>query len=462
MRIKNKICQKGYFSLPSNIGERIPGTLTINDGGKIELEINEVSNKSDTFFLEMGRIDRIVGAVDQLGLITLDSCSYINRHTTSEGILISKLAVARAFVGVAYEEHEEINFNSLKFSVEGIDEWVGRSGIQIQFPEENPKVAINYSFPEEVSLKLKNGMTLEIKFEWGISQLSRPLKEIKLSQKVYFKLSVQEEKPLSDFISIIFMLTNFVGFAVNKTVTIDYMCGTSHSIQRQISKESTIDIPIEIYYKSLPFSPEIPIIEDFKMLFGFNQISSNAEQVINSWINAYDSIEPALNLFFATRTGAYKFISGRFLALAQCLESYHRLTSNKVHMDFQTYEELISTGLEHFPEEHRSWLSEKLKYGYELSLANRLKDIIAPYNELFRNPRERSKFIRSIVITRNYFTHYDKTLKAKAAKGKDMYILCKKMEILFQLHLFTILKFSGPTINSIYKDHLEPQLMLDD
>ena len=143
---------------------------------------------------------------------------------------------------------------------------------------------------------------------------------------------------------------------------------TSHSIQRQISKESTIDIPIEIYYESLPFSPKIPIIEDFKMLFGFNQISSNAEQVINSWINAYGRIDPTLNLFFSTRTGGYKFISGRFLALAQCLESYHRRTSDKVYMDIKAYEELIKTTLENIPEDNKSWLNEKLKYGYELNL----------------------------------------------------------------------------------------------
>jgi len=462
MRIKKPICQKGYFSLPSDVEKRVPGTLRINDGGKIELEIIGTFDEADIFSSKMEKFNRIVGSVGQYGLITLDDCSYINKQVSPEGISTSILSVEKAFLGVAYEEHEKICFNSIMFSIEGIDEWIGISGIRTQYLKEDPKVSITYSSPEEASLKLENGMILEILFKWGVSQPSRIPKKVELSQKAYFTLSAQQEMPLQDFISIIFKLTHFIGLAVNKTVSLDYVCGTSHSIQIQVNAERTVDAPIQIYYESIPFSLETPIITDFKMLFRFNQISSNVEQAINSWIDAYDRIEPAMNLFFATRNGAYKFISGRFLALAQCLESYHRLTSNKVFMDSKTYEKLISTGLEHFPKEHRSWLSEKLQYGYELSLAKRLKEIIEPFNELFGNSAERSIFIRSIVITRNYFTHYDKTLKTKAARGKDMFILCKKMEILFQLHLFSILKFSGPTINSIYKDRLERQLSLDD
>ena len=39
MRIKEEIKRSGYFWLPSASEKKLPGTLTISDGGKIELEV---------------------------------------------------------------------------------------------------------------------------------------------------------------------------------------------------------------------------------------------------------------------------------------------------------------------------------------------------------------------------------------------------------------------------------------
>ena len=38
MRIRKEFAKKGLFWLPSNPDKKIPGTLTITDGGDIELE----------------------------------------------------------------------------------------------------------------------------------------------------------------------------------------------------------------------------------------------------------------------------------------------------------------------------------------------------------------------------------------------------------------------------------------
>jgi hypothetical protein len=372
--------------------------------------------------------------------------------------------VKRAFIGAKYEEHEDVNFNSIEFSVEGLDEWVGVSGFEIQSLGTSTHVSINYTQPEPVIINLNNGMTLEILFKCKASPLSLLLKEITLTQQAYFRLSSKCTKQFSDYTTVIHRLTNFIGFAVGKTVSINSMIGISDDVQIEMDNGKKINQPIKIYYRSSPFSSEEPKVNIYEILFGFKQIASNVTEVINAWFDAYDAIEPPINLFFATRTGAYKYTNGKFLALAQCLESFHRLTSNKVDMDPQQYREIISAGLESFPKEHRSWFMDKLQYGYELSLANRLRDLIAPFIEyLESSTNQQQKFIRLIVDTRNYYTHYDETLRSKAAtSGNDLYILCKKLDVLFQLHLFTILKFPKPIIVSIFKEKLEPQLKFGD
>ena len=78
------------------------------------------------------------------------------------------------------------------------------------------------------------------------------------------------------------------------------------------------------------------------MLFGFMQIRENAESIFNKWFDAYEELSPALGLYFATRTGAYQLLDGKFLALAQGLEVYHGRTLNRKRMSLrERVEELI-------------------------------------------------------------------------------------------------------------------------
>ena len=84
--------------------------------------------------------------------------------------------------------------------------------------------------------------------------------------------------------------------------------------------------------------------------------------------------EPALNLYFGVTTGGLRFLDAKVLALAQGLESYHRRTSDETLMDKSVFENLRETLKAQCPEKHRKWLSEKLKYGNELSLRKRIQE----------------------------------------------------------------------------------------
>ena len=78
MRIKEEFKRSGYFWLPSASSEKVPGTLSISDGGHIELEVIgrfggriEVSLNAD-----LNPIERIVGHIEKDGFVTLDDCYY--------------------------------------------------------------------------------------------------------------------------------------------------------------------------------------------------------------------------------------------------------------------------------------------------------------------------------------------------------------------------------------------------
>ena len=469
MRIKERIEKSGYFWLPSIPKRKIPGTLIITDGGNIELKVLGLFDESieglNNAIKGKEKLKRIVGDVEEYGLVTLDGCFYKQTNISFDGISKSSIYVNTAFLGVAYDEKEEVLFNTFKFSVEGIDEWVGITGIKVkdQFENKTDSItsSITYLEPEEISINLNNGMKLLITFSWTLPG-GPIIQEAKITQKTYFKLVSQQKQPLNDFISAAYKITTLLGFAIDKTVCIEQVSATSDDIFQNMGNGKKVPASISIYYPSLPYTEVKPKIDRYRMLFRFSQIKDDAERIFNNWFKAYDKINPALNLYFSVKMGIHKYLDGKFLALVQGLESYHRRTSNEKSMDDSTFEKIVNNLIKQCPEKYRKWLSEKLEYANEISLAHRIKNIIEPFKNFFGPDKKRKSLVRKIVDTRNYLTHYDESLKSKAAKGKELWLLYLRMEAIFQLHLLHMLGFTRKQIEAIFQNSTDLQNKIKD
>jgi len=406
MRITEQHIKSGYFWLPFQPENKIPGTLKISDGGKIELEIIGNFENSLTSFDDNLALQRIVGHIETDGYVTLDDCFYIKKDISSLGISKSFVHVNKVLSGAHYEENKELTFSTFRFAVEGLDEWLSICGIKVDYDFANKTATINYESPPEESFMLSNGLKLTFTFGWTLPG-APVFTEAKITQKAYIKLSSKELRPLTDFISTAHKITSLFCFALDETVSIKDVSATSIELQEEVSKGEYRPIPIKIFYPSLPFSEVPPKIKWHSMLFRFPQIRENAAEIFNRWLDAYGVIEPSLNLYFASKTGAHKYLNGKFLSLAQGLETYHRRTSNETQMAEEEYEALVSNILETCPIEKKKCLSERLKYGNEINLRTRMKRVIEPFKKYIGSSNVRSKMIRSIVNTRNYFTHYD-------------------------------------------------------
>ena len=263
MRIKEEIKRLGDFWLPSEPDRKVPGTLSISDGGNIELEItghfhdNLDEVFSTLFDNDSTDLKRIVGLVEEDGKVTLDDCYYKGPFNFIGSPSKFLIHVGRVFTGVAYNEGAIPLFNTLTFSVEGIDEWVGISGINVDYQHEERGITatISYQPLADVLFNLNNGMQLLITFEWTLPG-SSIIKEAKISQKTYFKLVSQEARKLSDFISVARKITTFLCFATDQTVSLDSMEATSNDYRENIVDGTAILIPINIYSPSRPYSKD--------------------------------------------------------------------------------------------------------------------------------------------------------------------------------------------------------------
>lgn len=451
MRIEDEYVKTGYFWLPDRDENKIPGILTIKNGGDIELEIVGHFDKSIKSFNDDDDLNRIIGYVEKDGLVTLDDCFYTQKNISFGGISKSKVCVNRVLSGVAYDENEVVTFNTLSFSVDCLDEWVGISGINVDRDWENKATTISYNPPENIVYSLDNGMQLEICFACTLPGFPNTT-EAKITQRAYLKLKSEELRSLNDFTEIAYKLTNLMCFAIDTTVTLKNLSATSSEIQRDAGDGKKYSVPVKIYYRSIPFAEKVPNKSWHQMLFNYGTIKNNAQDVFNNWIRAYEIMKPALSLYFSTKNGAQKYLDGKFLALAQGLETYHRRTSDEKLMDSEDFELLVSTINENCPEQHLTWLKSKLMHGNEINLGKRLKRIVDPFKDKLGSSSERNKLLRKIVDTRNYLTHYNEDLKNNSADQIEIVNLCQKMEVIFQLHFLKIVGFSDEEIDSVVEN----------
>lgn len=443
MRIEKEFIKSGYFWLPDNENEKVPGVLTILDGGRAELEVVGLFN--DGVATQSEKLSRIIGCIEGEGFVTLDDCFYTKQNIAFGGISKSKVFVHCVFCGAAYGKNETVTFNSLSFSVDCLDEWIGISGINIDYSDDYKTATIGYQPPENLKYELDNGMALEILFSYTLPGFSRST-EAKISQKAYFKLTSNKLLPSADYINIAFKLTNFLCFAMDDTVTIKNVIGKSSELVDQRCDTESTQVPIKIYYQSIPFEEKKPTKSWHNMLFTFGAIKETAGSVANQWIAAYEVIAPAFNLYFSTKHGAHKYLEGKLLALAQGLETYHRRTSYEKFMEQSEYDSLVESILQNCPVEHVDWLKGRLMYGNEINLGKRFKAIINPFKDRLGNSKERNKLLRKIIDTRNYLTHYNESLIGNSAQNSELFGLCQKMEAIFQLHFLKVIGFNDNDI----------------
>ena len=151
MRMKEELRKSGNFWLPESPTHTIPGTLVITDGGRVELEIFGTLEPQEAFIDAINN-DRqpelINGNIESFGYVTLIGCFYRNRNLYISGqISTARIRATKAVLGALYGKDEPLLFNTLQFSIEGLNEWVGVNGFNSKFESSSKSICLNYTLP---------------------------------------------------------------------------------------------------------------------------------------------------------------------------------------------------------------------------------------------------------------------------------------------------------------------------
>ena len=447
MKIDKKLQLNGQFWLPETPQQVVGGVLYVAETGRISADLYGELESGIDALKAGGNYPQLLGNVEKYGWVTLRDCMCRSKTIATNSISTSLIDARLLIAGAHYETDEPLLFRAVEIELDGIDQWLGISGISVNHPSDESPTTITYTPPKADRHVLNEGTYIEFTYRWQLP-FSPALTEAKITQSASIVFNSSRPSPFEDFQGMIYEFSNFLSFATDEIVNLRSI-KAMEILRNDDSQNLKRTTPLIIWYESLPYNSKPGATAFHNILFRYKQIDVRFAELYGNWHNAYERFGPAISLYFSSRAGDHKYINGRFLSLIQGLETFHRRTSNETIMDSACFKDLSKAIIDACPEGHKKWLADRLRFGNEISLAKRLRRITEPFSNLYKSVFNIQKFIRLVVDTRNYFTHYTPELESKASQGVELLNLCTRMEVFFQLHLMRELGFTLGEIETL-------------
>lgn len=454
MKNLEPIQTRGYFWLPNNPEEKLPGELRISEYGQIELDLMGIFSRENRqggieyLAGQLTDIDRICGNIYENGYVTLLKCiqtRFQSNLFSSQALELSSFLATIALVGVDYEQ-DELTFNRFNFVVEGLDDWLNfdtiRTSVDFEVDDDIIKSVksgrADYNFQESPSYTLNDG--IEVQFCAPVLSSAifphRPLSFFSLTSQPYISLTSQEPKKIDYFIDLADKVRKFISLAVDQEIQMQ-----SFTFLDELQGR-TVDVRMYLQMRLAREAEYKPSVQ--KVLFTYWDVETRFEEIMNCWITQYESDKAghALNLYFAGAWRESSLLDTNLTFLAQAIEVLHRETNpDDRPMDQQQFREIKRKIFDLLPADIPPLIKTRIGQVNQPSLRNRAKAMMMPFENWFRDDEASDEFARRVSDTRNYFTHYSGELSIGLREGGELFDLYTKLEILLLLHILELVGF---------------------
>jgi len=428
MRVSEPLDAQGLFWLPTKPDDKLPGKLAVSKSGEVSLRLQGMFG--DDLSSGYNDIPIILGITERGKHLTFVDCYETNKSISFPGIPAVDIFARWLLIGFHFSKEEDLLFSKVHFHIEGLDEWLGVTGISTKYDREKQEAEIAYKQPQQISQILDGGFTFLIRFTWTTTIATKYTYKATITQEAVLSLETPALKKISELTDYVWQINNLLCLALDQPVALSSVHVTRSDIVEDVGEEKR-PIEIEVYYQSRPHPDTPPSVHRPRMLFTYEDVESNFGAILTKWLDGYRQHEPAFNLYFAATTAKHAFLETEFLFLAQGLEALHRrmIGGSK---DTKVY------------------------------LKERLVDLLKPLAKYFGDDKKNESMVDEIVKTRHYLTHYDPTLEGQSKVGTDLWRLCAKMEVLYGLHLLRQIGFSSDQIDRIVSSNYWMKAKLKD
>lgn len=461
--IYDSFSEQGLFWLAGHREDEVPGTLSYDpeDGAVLKLlgifgELGEAFKRA---FGGAGRDDEaIIHGVTMKGKpISLLHAHDTNRQLHMPGIAHETWTSNLLVVGLHITSaDEEAIFPKSYFRFEGIETWLEHRPFTDTFDSEAKSLTVLAEKPREIAFA--SHCDFEVSSVGSLYSCNNPATRFVID--VMSQMAITPSDPRS------------LNWHLNRAVRLQELASlcTGHFLPLTSFELRGPDEPLsgggvratEVHFYARMIHGDgdgkakrrTPIVTGPELI-GFNP------KAVQLWFDQFEIFSPALRLFFTITGERQMFTNIRLLLAIQALEVFHRRTSGELVMPAETFAAFAEAMVAAIPEEVEPRMREKLtslyRFANEPSLNQRLRSIVAALSEAFGEAPGGfdGKFIRKLVDTRNYYTHFSEELSDRTLDGAGMYWASRRVILLLTLLFLQRLGIAADDIKPLLQRHRE-------
>jgi len=203
---------EGHWWFPTNQERAVPGILYYSPTG-IKLHLMGALTDMNTFNNQV-EYEMILGMSTDGKPITLHKCYGTNFHSTNIRFSTTEYSILYVFVGRHFSTRDDIRFKKIHLHLIHFDEWMRRSGFQMNIPQ-NPAgtFGISYTPPEMIEFELNEQFSLSIFFGFSHHIEHVGEKEQGIKQRIVLTIESSEETSFFEFQKISSDICKFLSLA---------------------------------------------------------------------------------------------------------------------------------------------------------------------------------------------------------------------------------------------------------
>lgn len=431
--IDETICD---FHLPAHDGRLVSGSFSYSNT-KARIILNGSLGSAPIFSDDeegSNHLETVYGKTIDGKKLTLFECSLVeqtNRFGNDHPQVTQKYSPKYVVYGDWYENQTSII--KCSFRVPGIESW---------FPDWHVADSSNFYSQKDTSsyrnLKVSRGETVEgridsiaakVEFAQLITLVESRQTRTEVHAQGWVNFYFEEQTSIADIMRLKRNLEIFLAVCSGARMEADIV--QLHLLTSGPGGEALL---------FNTFSVSTTEIRDWRSFFVVPNRFDSFECSINAWFGLCAQHQIVVDLSYEALCEKTSFLHIQALSLYQALEAFHRAIYNTKYTTDEKYEEIRSQIVNAIPENlessHRSSLKSRIKYGNEVSLDRRLRELAKTIPCELRNViLPDGKVPRSWVDTRNYYTHWDMEAKSSVPEDETIYRDCIRIRMFLRVLL---------------------------
>lgn len=363
--------------------------------------------------------------------ITLLNCRTLRKNSNLGTQIITYIIDCKYCIyGLEFKNNEKVTFNKLQIRLTNSIEWSTLSGFASKKGSKKSIERIEYNFKKKITYNISENMKIQVVPWYGGDSFYLNSEKIVLKQHVTINFISNKLEKFQDIIKELEKIIALIEFSTRQKVEIVEIKGfRKNKFYKYPEIKKRQYISYRIYY-----SKEVDIKNNDYEINGRNRkLICNLEQItkvngLTNWFEKYEDLKPIIDVYRKNIKSLeyYDELPDEeiFINLVKCLEFYH---TRFVVESLEDYKKTIQSELKNaLPQNQqliRDFIFDDTQKNIDyVVLKSRIFHLLLQDMPIlyFENLDNILNFINSVVNTRHYYTHYDKSKQYKAMKGFEL------------------------------------------